>query len=219
MHQKSGHSRYSTDQYDSKKEEHFNSAGTKIGETSFSKDRADKPIQEHFDRSGRKIGETRQGTDSHGNSRAEHYDNEQRRIGFSRDSKDSVGEPIQEHFDNNGTMVGTSREGSDESGRSSRQHSGTFFKARLDSTPEFDYTYASSLPSSRRHGKLIGWLVGLAFVFIVPPAIVPSLLKLFPGLQALTLHPIWIIPALLIFPFGPALLCGIAVARFLDSKQ
>jgi hypothetical protein len=72
---------------------------------------------------------------------------------------------------------------------------------------------------AEEYGKVIGRLVNLAFVFIVPPAIVPSLLKLFPGLNTLTLHLIWIIPALLIFPFGPALLCGIAVVRFLDSKQ
>ncbi len=72
--------------------------------------------------------------------------------------------------------------------------------------------------TSPKRGNLVGWIVGVDFVLIAPNIVVPVLLALFPGAQNWRLHPLLMLPMLFLFPFGPAILLGRAVARHLNAE-
>ncbi len=79
----------------------------------------------------------------------------------------------------------------------------------------------SSTPSnvSSGRGKVAGWVAGVSFAIIAPRIVGSVVIALFPGAANWTLHPLLILPVLFVFPVGPAILIGRAVARHVDAKQ
>lgn len=72
-------------------------------------------------------------------------------------------------------------------------------------------TGASSEISPKGH--VAGWLVGIGFFWLAPTVVAPTILALFPRAATAPLNPLMGIPILFLFPFGPAILLGRAVAR------
>jgi hypothetical protein len=62
-------------------------------------------------------------------------------------------------------------------------------------------------------GSVVGWLVGIAFVVVAPQIVVSIAMAAFPNADPRTENPLLILPVLFLFPFGPAILIGRAVAR------
>jgi len=76
-----------------------------------------------------------------------------------------------------------------------------------------DYRESSGGPRSESLAIFFGWLVGIGFVLVAPPILVPIVVLVYPQSVHWQMDPLLAIPVLILFPFGPAILIGRAVAR------